>query len=196
MAIFKASLIAHALARDQRVERLARYQFHGNEVDAVETVDLVDGDDVGMTQRRGGLSLMDQAASAFRVRGKLSRQDFDRGKPSQTRIAGPVHHAHAAFTQRRQDLVVAERMAQQRRRGVLLQSRRWNGTRGSAQKVPAAIMRFEQRLHFLAQRFVVPADLPHKSETFPSLVLEGLVTESGQYVANVQESSKAVVRVS
>jgi hypothetical protein len=39
---------------------------------------------------------------------------------------------------------MAERMAQQRRRGLLLQSRRWNSTCRSDQKVPAAIMRFEQ----------------------------------------------------
>ena len=58
----------HPLARDQLVERLALHVLHGDEVDAVRLVDVVDRDDVGVVERGGGLGFLDEARACARGR--------------------------------------------------------------------------------------------------------------------------------
>ena len=55
----------HALARDERVERLTLDVLHDHEVDAVRRLDLVDGDDVGMVEGGGRPRLLDEAPARF-----------------------------------------------------------------------------------------------------------------------------------
>ncbi|HLM98519.1 MAG TPA: hypothetical protein VK335_04520 [Bryobacteraceae bacterium] len=52
-------------------------ELHGDEVDAVIAGDVVNGDDVGMIQRRGQFCLLHKAPLAVSVRDFLRRQDFD-----------------------------------------------------------------------------------------------------------------------
>ena len=47
----------HPFARDQIVQRLAGDVFHHHEVDATLAADFVNGDDIGMVQRRSRLGL-------------------------------------------------------------------------------------------------------------------------------------------
>ena len=56
------------------IERLALDELHRDEVDAVFAADVVDGDDAGMVQRRGGLRFLDEAAAAGGIGGRFGRQ--------------------------------------------------------------------------------------------------------------------------
>ena len=55
----------HAVGRDHVRQRLASHVLHGDEVDAVRHVDVVNRDDVGMIQCRGGLGLEGKAPLAL-----------------------------------------------------------------------------------------------------------------------------------
>jgi hypothetical protein len=59
---------SHALARDELVKRLAISELHDDEGLAVVLGDFVDGDDVGMIERGGGLGFLDEARAAVRIR--------------------------------------------------------------------------------------------------------------------------------
>ena len=49
------------------VEALAFDMLHGEKLGTSALFDRVDGDDVGVIQRRGGLRFLDEAAPAFRI---------------------------------------------------------------------------------------------------------------------------------
>ena len=94
------------LARNHLVQRLARDVLHGDEVEAVIAGDIVNGDDVGVIQRRGRFCLLHEAPLALSVRDFLRRQDFDGDKAIEVRVPGFVNHAHPALAQFLDDLVV------------------------------------------------------------------------------------------
>ena len=76
-------LVERQAARDRPVERLALDEFHRDEVQLVGAVDLVDGDDVGVVERRGRAGLVLEAAAPLVVRGQLRRQQLERDAPLQ-----------------------------------------------------------------------------------------------------------------
>ena len=55
----------HAGRRDHVRQRMASHVLHGDEVDAVRHVDVVNRDDVGVIQCRGGLGLERKAPLAL-----------------------------------------------------------------------------------------------------------------------------------
>ena len=93
---------------NQRIEALAPDVLHHDEVVAVRRFDLVNGDDVRMIERRGGLRLLHEPAAAILVRQAVGGQHLDRHLAAQTRIARAVHLAHAARAEQREYLVRAE----------------------------------------------------------------------------------------
>ena len=101
-----------SLASDQLGEGRARHVLHGNEVHALLLVDVVDVDDVGMIEGRGGLGLLDEPALAFGVGDLLGRQDFQGNKAVEVRVAGLVDHSHPALAQLLEDLVVGDTLAE------------------------------------------------------------------------------------
>src|SRR5437773_1457180 len=105
-AVASASIICTAYERVVQVLPTGRYEFaqhfsgneiHDYEVRPVLTVDVVNRNDVGMVQRRGSLGLLNEPALALRVGDLIRPQNLDGDKPGQSRIAGLVDNAHAAF---------------------------------------------------------------------------------------------------
>ena len=67
MASSKASLDRQRFSLDAVLEGIALHQFHGDEGLAALLVDIVDGADVGMIQRRGGPGLALEALEGLLV---------------------------------------------------------------------------------------------------------------------------------
>src|SRR4029453_16650202 len=70
---------------------------------------IVDRDDVRVIEARGEPRLAQQSLPAALVLGKALRQDLERHRTSQPRVAREVDLAHAAAPDSRLDLVDAER---------------------------------------------------------------------------------------
>jgi hypothetical protein len=75
--------------------------------------DVVDGDDAGMVEARGGAGLLDEAPGAAGVRHRLGAQQLDRDHPPEDRVARAVEHAHAALSELVEDLEAAEGLRSQ-----------------------------------------------------------------------------------
>ena len=67
-----------AVPRNERVQALPTHVLHHDEIVAVCRLDLVDGDDVRVVQRRGGVRFLDKPAPAIVVADTISRQYLDR----------------------------------------------------------------------------------------------------------------------
>ena len=82
---------------------------------SVVTALNMDGEDVGMIQRRGGARLLLEALESIRIERARGGQDLDGDVASQPRIARAVDLSHAASTNGGDDFVGAEaRSARQR----------------------------------------------------------------------------------
>ncbi len=101
------------LAADQLVERLPLNELHDDEIPALIGGDVVDDDDVGVAQGRGGLGLLGEAAPALGVGHLVRRQDLDSHGPVEVGVFGPVNGAHAALADPLDDPVMQERLADQ-----------------------------------------------------------------------------------
>ena len=75
---------------------------------AVVIADLVDRQDVGMIERRGGTSLLKKTADAFRIATELTAQDFERDRASERGINRLVDLAHAAAAQQAVNPIAAD----------------------------------------------------------------------------------------
>ena len=97
--VFQRLAEGQAFALDELVERLAIDPFHGDEVDAIRRTNVVDGNDIGMVERRGGSGLLGEALFPFEVDHRLAGQDLDGDRTPQTRVERPVNRAHASLAQ-------------------------------------------------------------------------------------------------
>jgi hypothetical protein len=89
------------------IERLATQQLHDDEDVAVDLPDVEDLADAGMVDAGRGPGLAPQArARVIAARGRAD--GLDRDLALQPRIARPVDLAHAAGSERREDLVDAK----------------------------------------------------------------------------------------
>ena len=87
-------------AKRQPIEQL------GDDVwDAVVLADVVDGENVGMVERRSRASLLFEATQAIGIGREGGREDFDGYVTTEARIAGTVDFPHSAGVERREDLV-------------------------------------------------------------------------------------------
>ena len=100
---------------DPRQKGLSFDVLHDDEGDAIALADVVDGGHIRMVQRGCGLRFAREALHAVRVRRELSGQDFQRDGPVQSRIAREVDLSHSAGTEQRQDLIVTDGPADERR---------------------------------------------------------------------------------
>jgi hypothetical protein len=98
----------YALPRNHLLQRLAAHVLHRDKIHAVFRSDVVDGNYVGMVQRRGGLRLLHEAPLALRVRDLFGGQHLQRHQPVEPQIAGLPDDAHAAFAQLLLNLVMSE----------------------------------------------------------------------------------------
>ena len=74
----------------------------------VRGLDLVDGDDVGVVEGRGGAGLLHEAGAAMRVGEAIGGQDLDRDLAAEAGVAGAVDLAHPAGAEGREHLVRPE----------------------------------------------------------------------------------------
>jgi hypothetical protein len=87
------------MPRNQPVERLALHVLHGDEVDALGLIDVVDGDDVGMIQRRSCSGLLNKPPPAVGISHALWGQHFERHHAAELGVFGLVDHTHAPAPQ-------------------------------------------------------------------------------------------------
>ena len=99
---------AHAVAGSQLVQRLARDELHGKIIDSVVRANVVNRNDIGVVQRRGGLGLLTETLLAFGVRNLVRRKNLDRDDAIETRIARLVYLAHPARPDGRKNFVRPE----------------------------------------------------------------------------------------
>ena len=95
-------------AHDSLGEILARDQFHDKSVHPAGFFKAVDVGDVRVVQRRQGLSFACEPCEPFGIARDQIGQHFDRDVTIQLRIARPIHYAHSAGTEAREDFVRAE----------------------------------------------------------------------------------------
>ena len=99
-------------ARTQLIaERLALQQLRDDVGRAVLVPDVIDGQDVRMVQRRGRLRLLREPAEAIRIGSEARRQHLDGDLAPEHGVAGPVHLAHAAGAERRENLASTKSVA-------------------------------------------------------------------------------------
>ena len=95
-------------AWNQLAERLALDIFHDNEVGAIVTGDVMDGDDVGMIEGRGGFGFLDEAPLAIRIGDEFGWKHFDGNKAVQMLVACLVDNSHPSLAEKRENLVVPQ----------------------------------------------------------------------------------------
>ena len=112
--VFQGVLEAYPAPLEHVGQRRSRHVLHRDEVDALVVSNVVDRDDVGMIQRGGGARFVDESLPALLVDCSFVADQLDGHGPAETRVDGAVHHPHAAFTDRRQDLVMREHLRDHR----------------------------------------------------------------------------------
>ena len=111
-------------ASDDLAQRPAVQQLHDGVGHAVVAPDVVDGEDVRMRQRRHGVRLALEAGAAGGVAGDIRGEHLDRHLAPQPGVARAVHLAHAARTERPDDLVHSEPATGGERHSARVQARR------------------------------------------------------------------------
>jgi len=95
-----------AIRWNQLLECLAVDELHHDEVSPIVLVDLVDGDDVRMIQRRRSFGFVNEPLLARLVCQLLGTQDFDANETIEPQIAGLIDNTHSAFAELGDDLVM------------------------------------------------------------------------------------------
>src|ERR1700747_828524 len=97
------------------LQRDALEKFHGDEGLAILFADVVDGADVGMIERGGGLSFALKARQCLGIAGNSLRQEFQRYEGSKTSVLGLIDHAHPTAAEFLDDLIVRDGLSDERR---------------------------------------------------------------------------------
>ena len=105
----RQTLLAAELA-----QRLAADELGDHEGRAVLRADVEHGQDIGMAQCGSRTRLALKAGESIRVVGDVGRQDLDGHVAAEPGVARPVHDAHAARAERRDDVIRAEAAANER----------------------------------------------------------------------------------
>ena len=95
-------------ALEPGAQGLSFQQLGHGEGDPALRLEVVDGQDVRMRQRRHGLGLALEALQRVPVRGQVFRQDLDRDLPLELPVPRPIHLPHPARPEGRKDLVRTE----------------------------------------------------------------------------------------
>ena len=81
---------------------------HDQVVRAIDGADVVDAADVGMVERRDRAGLALEACPQIGIAANVTRQDLDRDRTVQPRVAGFVDLAHPAGAERADDFIRTE----------------------------------------------------------------------------------------
>ena len=98
----------HGAARQPLRQILALDEFHHEGLDALGVLQPVNGCDVRMIQRGKDFRFALQPRHSFRVSRERLGQDLDGDVAIEPPVARPIHFAHAALSQQRDDFVRAE----------------------------------------------------------------------------------------
>ena len=93
---------------DDQIQALALDELHGVETDIAVLADLVDWNDIGVMQSRGGAGLAAEPLQDRPVAGRLPRQYLERHPVAERDLLGLVDDPHAAPTDLAEDPVVAD----------------------------------------------------------------------------------------
>ena len=96
---------------DGVLERLAFEALHGDEGVAVFLADVVDGADVGVIERGGGLGFALEAGERLRVFGDGVGEEFQSDETIEAGVFGFVDDAHAAAAEFFEDAVMGDSLA-------------------------------------------------------------------------------------
>ena len=105
----------HGAAGDAMLERGALQKFHSDEGLAVLFADIVDGADVGVIERRGGLSFPFKTGEGLGIFGDVVGEEFQSDKATKACVFGFVDNAHASAAEFFQNAVMREGLADERR---------------------------------------------------------------------------------
>src|SRR5262245_17504423 len=92
-------------------QRGAIHPLHRDVRPGTVHADVVDRDDVGMIQGGSGTGFALESLDAIGIRGEVLPQHLDRHDASEPLVAGAIDLAHAAATERLEDLVRSEARA-------------------------------------------------------------------------------------
>ncbi len=70
--------------------------------------DVVNGEDVGVVERRGGAGFQLETAQAIRMICESRREDLDGHRTPEFGVVRPVHFAHASGIHERDDVVAPQ----------------------------------------------------------------------------------------
>jgi hypothetical protein len=99
-------------------ERCAFHELHHDVWMAVVLANVVDLDDVRVTQEAGGACLLHEPAPHLLVGGTVRVQEFNRDEPHNMRVARTKDDTHAALTETIQDFVSPDALRQLRHRAA------------------------------------------------------------------------------
>lgn len=96
------------------VEGFAFDELHGDDIEAVDGIVLIDGYDVGVIEGRGGVGFTGKAAAVV-GRDEAAGNYFEGDGAAELLVGGFVDGPHAAFAKLAGDLVVGEKGADGKR---------------------------------------------------------------------------------
>ena len=99
---------AQAALGNQIDQRFALHVLHHHEFGVAFRNDVVNGDDVGVVQRGGGLRFLDEAAAALGIARAGAGENFDGDKPVEAGVLGLPDFAHASGAELFQELIVVD----------------------------------------------------------------------------------------
>ena len=97
-------------------QRLTTEQFHGNEGAAFEFIDLIDGADMRVIERRRRLGFALELAERGGICGKRVRNELQRNRTAEPSVLGLVDHAHPACAEQLDDVIPRDRASNHRSR--------------------------------------------------------------------------------
>ena len=92
-------------------QRLALDEFHGDEAYLAMLADFKDLRDVRVVNGGSGLRLLGKAPHPFPIFCEFSRQYLQRDLAVEPGVSSEIDFAHPAFTEQREDVVMANRLA-------------------------------------------------------------------------------------
>ncbi len=93
-------------AGNAMLQRHPIQELHGDEPLAIAFIDLMNGANVRVIQRRGSLRLALEASERLRILGHRIRKEFQRDEAMQLRVLGLIDNAHTTAAKFFDDAVV------------------------------------------------------------------------------------------
>src|SRR6185503_582053 len=93
---------------DPLPESFAVHKFGSNEMEILNSPDLVNGKDIGMIERRGGSSLSLEALNLIVVLGKPAGQDLDCDLAVEHQVMREVYLAHSTGAEQGLNIIVSD----------------------------------------------------------------------------------------